>query len=730
MISMKLFNLKNILTFTLLTLPLQLFAATGTLTPASYDYGNVTIGSVSTQVFTLTPAGGALTVTSATVSAAPFSKIADTCTGAVITFPTTCTVTVQYTPTAVTTSAGTLTVVTNATDGTQKISSLFGTGVTGPSVTATMTPASNNFGSVSIGSSSAATFTVENTGGTVNLTIASATVAAPFTKTIDTCTGSSLPIAGTCTIEVTYFPTAVTVSLGTLTVVTNATNGSTKISSLTGTGTTGPTVTATMTPASNDFGSVSIGSTSTATFTVENTGGTVNLTIASATVAAPFTKTTDTCTGSSLPFAGTCTIEITYFPTAATISLGTLTVVTNATNGSTKISSLTGTGTAGPTVTGSITPATNDFGSVTVGSLTSTTFTVENTGGSVNLTITSATVSTLPFLKTADDCTGTSLAFGDTCDIVVSYFPTTATSSAAVLTVLTNATNGTTKIVSLTGTGVSGGSVTGSITPTTYSFSDTNVGSTNSHTFTVENTGGVGNLNITTVTVTAATPFSTNSDTCAGASLAFAGTCTVNVVFSPTDVGVFAGTLTVVTNAGNGSNKIASFNGSTTSPGTIAFSAEEYQFNNDVGTAVLYVTRTGGSAGAVSVDYTTSPGTASEVAGDYEDTDGTLTWADGDSSPKSINITINDTSFDDDSRTFSVILSANSGNATLGTNTATVELFDLAQSESPATDGSNGGAATDSSGCTSNGSSNSLGIMLTAMVAMLALKRRRGNPVN
>ncbi len=610
-------NLKNLLTAFLLTIPCQIFAATADLTPASYDYGNVTIGSVSTQVFTITYTGAAagnLTVASATVSAVPFSKILDGCTGITIPAPGgTCSIVVQYTPTAVTTSAGTLTVVTNATDGTQKIASLLGAGVTGPTVTASITPTSNSYGNVTVGSSSTATFTIENTGGSINLTIASATVsAAPFVKTADNCTGATLPLAGTCTVEVTYFPTAATNSLGTLTVVTNATNGTQKIASLSGTGVTGPTVTASITPTSNAFGSVTVGSSSSATFTIENTGGTVNLTITSATAsAAPFIKTADNCTGATLPLAGTCTIEVTYFPTTAAVSSGTLTVVTNA-------------------------------------------------------------------------------------------------------------TNGTNKIVSLSGTGTSATSATASISPTTFNFGSVAIGDSDTNTFTITNTGGSGNLNITTVTVSAL-PFSVVSDSCAGATLAFNATCTFVVRFAPTAAGIFAGTTTVATNATNGTNKIASLAGTTPTPGSLAFGSATYAFKSDVGTAVLYVTRTGGDSGVVAVDYETSPGTASVIAQDFVEKSGTLTWSDGDTSPKKIEIEIMNNTFEDDNRTFYVILSNPTNDSTLGTNnTAAVELYNLVQSENAST------VVEDNSGCSTSGAgSNSLWIMLLTFVIWQITKPMR-----
>lgn len=77
--------------------------------------------------------------------------------------------------------------------------------------------------------------------------------------------------------------------------------------------------------------------------------------------------------------------------------------------------------------------------------------------------------------------------------------------------------------------------------------------------------------------------------------------------------------------------------------GELAFSLDNYVVNEDAGTAVITVERSGGSTGAASVDYATSDGTA--ISGtDYTTTSGTLTWADGDSSSKTFSVPINDNS--------------------------------------------------------------------------------------
>lgn len=80
------------------------------------------------------------------------------------------------------------------------------------------------------------------------------------------------------------------------------------------------------------------------------------------------------------------------------------------------------------------------------------------------------------------------------------------------------------------------------------------------------------------------------------------------------------------------------------SPGFLSFETDNVAAAQP-GSVRIRVTRSGGSAGAVSVDFTTVdvPGTqgATAVAGrDYEPAAGTLTWADGDTSDKVLSVNI------------------------------------------------------------------------------------------
>lgn len=143
-------------------------------------------------------------------------------------------------------------------------------------------------------------------------------------------------------------------------------------------------------------------------------------------------------------------------------------------------------------------------------------------------------------------------------------------------------------------------------------------------------------------------------------------------------------TLTAPTNATLGTPSAAVLtitNVNAPVPGTLQFSSSTYSVAENGGTATLTVSRTGGSDGAVSVNYTLSGGTATGGAAcggsvDYVNTGGTVNFANGETS-KTILVTVcNDTVFEGD-ETFNASLSGATGGATIGSpSTATVTITD------------------------------------------------------
>ncbi len=110
--------------------------------------------------------------------------------------------------------------------------------------------------------------------------------------------------------------------------------------------------------------------------------------------------------------------------------------------------------------------------------------------------------------------------------------------------------------------------------------------------------------------------------------------------------------------------------------GSVQFSAPAVSVAENAGTVQLAVTRTGGSAGAISVSYATVVGSAT-VGSDFVAKSGTVSWADGDVAAKTIAIAIVNDTANEPSETFSVALSSPTGGASLGaTTTESVTITD------------------------------------------------------
>ncbi|MFA6957698.1 MAG: right-handed parallel beta-helix repeat-containing protein [Thermoanaerobaculia bacterium] len=103
-------------------------------------------------------------------------------------------------------------------------------------------------------------------------------------------------------------------------------------------------------------------------------------------------------------------------------------------------------------------------------------------------------------------------------------------------------------------------------------------------------------------------------------------------------------------------------------PGVVQFTVTAAAVNETDLTLTLTVTRTGGSDGAISVNYAATPGTA-VTPGDYTLAGGTLNWASGDAASKTFNITIVNDTVAEPAETFTVALAGPVG-ATIGANSS------------------------------------------------------------
>ena len=474
-----------------------------------------------------------------------------------------------------------------------------GTDGGGGNATLTIDKATQDFGTVVTGMSSAPTsFTITNTGTGTSGTLASTITGTGFSIATNTCATMTLAPAATCNIGVVFSPTTAVAATGMLT-VTGAPGG-TAGAALTGNGVAPGELS--ISPPTQDFGMVVMGGNSaTTTFTVTNTGGTPTGALAvalSGTDLTQFEVTSDGCDTQVLAGAATCQITLRFSPTSAGSKTASVTVT--ATPGGTTVASLTGIGLAPGALT--MTPAAQDFGMVQQGTPSAAfDFTVTNTGGSTTGTLTTAVSGAHAgdFMISANTCMNSTLLAAGTCTISVRFQPTASGSRSASLTI--SGTPGGSAASQLTGVGLGPANLVAA--PLTHDFGAVTTGSSGTQSITITNTGGVASgVGATSLGGADAGQFSIASDTC-GTALSPGGTCTVTVRFSPTTTGAKVGRLSVT--ASPGGTAMTDLMGSGLAPGALSISPSNQDFGSIVqggmtGTQNFTVTNTGGSpTGAV-----------------------------------------------------------------------------------------------------------------------------------
>jgi len=313
---------------------------------------------------------------------------------------------------------------------------------------ASVVPTTLTFAAQDIGTTSASQPVTLMNIGNGTLTISGIASSGDFSQT-NTC-GSSVAAKGSCTISVTFTPTASGVRFGTLTITdsNNPVASSTQTVSLIGSGGQPSVV---LNPSSVSFASRLVGtSTSGGLVAVSNTGS-GPLIFASIVVTGDFAVASSgtTCsTSAPLPASTSCMIDLAFTPTAAGTRSGSLTLNDNA-SGSPQTVSLTGTGTA-PEAELSITALA--FTAVQVNSTSSSqAVTLSNTG---NLDLAVAGISTSRNFAQTNNCGG-SVAPNASCTINVTFTPLAGGPLGGALTITDNSNNttGSTQTVALTGAG-------------------------------------------------------------------------------------------------------------------------------------------------------------------------------------------------------------------------------------------------------------------------------------
>ena len=311
-------------------------ASTGVLSasPSSINFG--TAGNNVTQLAALTNTGTAsVTVQQISASGSGFAvshaalpwKLAS---GQSATFS------ISFTPTAGSTSSGSVSIVSNAYDSTLSFP-LTGAGASAGILSAN--PTSNSFGSVQVGSSASQYQSVTNSGGS-NVNISQANVSGSGFSI----SGLSLPITLTAgqsyTFSTAFSPKSSGTASGSIVIVSDASNSNLSIA-LSGTATASGQLL--LSPAALDFGNITVGQNKSLTATLSASGSSV--TVSSASTSNPEFSLSGVSFPLALAAGQSAPASVTFTPQSSGTASGTISFSSNA-SATLVVEALTGTGVA------------------------------------------------------------------------------------------------------------------------------------------------------------------------------------------------------------------------------------------------------------------------------------------------------------------------------------------------------------------------------------------------
>lgn len=561
-------------------------AATGqlALSSANENFGSVTVGSNQSLSETVTNTGGSsVTISQVGISGAGFALSG-------ITSPMTLAAgqstsfSVTFAPQSAASDSGNVTITSNAPNPTMTVP-LSGVGIAPGALGSN--PTSLSFGGVTVGNKQSLSGTVTNTGGS-SVTLSQIGISGTGLTLSGITTPMTLTAGQSATFSATFTPASAGNVSGNVTITSNAFNPTLTIP-LSGTGVTPGALASN--PTSLSFGSVIVGSHQSLSETVTNTGGS-NVTISQVGINGAGFALNGISAPLTLTAGQSTTFSVTLTPASAGTASGTITITSNASNPTLTVP-LAGTGVA-PGALGS-SPSSLSFGNVIVGSNQSLSETLTNTGAS-SVTISQAGISGVGF-SLSGLATPTTLTPGQSTTFTVAFTSASAGSVTGNVTITSSASNPSLTIP-LSATAVTPGALGSS--PTNLSFGNVTVGTNQSLSETVTNTGGA-SVTISQVGITGA-GFSLSGIT-APVTLMPGQSSAFTVTFTPAAAGSASGNVTITSNGSNPSLMVP-LSATGVMPGALGSNPTSLSFGNiTVGNTQSLsetVTNTGGSSVTIS----------------------------------------------------------------------------------------------------------------------------------
>jgi hypothetical protein len=457
-----------------------------------------------------------------------------------------------------------------------------------------------NFGNVAAGTSKTLTITATNS-ETQSVQINSAAVTSKYFTLV----GPSLPVtvaAGqSATLSIMFTPNAAGSFNGTLSIASDASNSSISLA-VSGTGTQAGELG--LSGATGAFGGVALGGVASQTVTLTNNGA-ANVDISAATVSGTGFQISGISTPLTLTPAQSTTFNLSFQPVAAGSVVGTLTVVSDASN-PTLTMPLSGLGVAAGSLGAN--PTYLAFGAVQVGSTETFSEIVTNATGS-SATITQVGVSGAGFSLSGISAPLT-LAAGQSANFTVSFAPASVGAVSGYVTITSTAPIPTLSI-SMDGQGAANGALTAS--PSSQSFGSVQVGTKQTLSQTLTNTGS---SSVTLSQVGASGSGFSVSGISVPVTLTAGQSTTFNISFDPASAGNASGNVAITSDATNPTLNIP-LSGTGAAAGALGSNPTSLDFGTvqlgNKQTLSETVTNNGGSS--ITISQATASGTGFSLSG-------------------------------------------------------------------------------------------------------------------
>lgn len=544
----------------------QTIALSGTGLAPAFSIGssalvfNATVGSNNNASTLITNIG----TSTLSLTALPFSGAAsveytlggsNTCTAGTSLSPgNSCTLQVRFTPSVAGTRNASLSITHNAA-GSPDVVTLSGTAQPAPEPSILASASSLSFVDTELGSTTLQSVTVENN-GTAALNFSSIAVsgshAGDYVRGGTCSTGSPLAIGATCTVTVTFGPSALGARSASLAINSNASNGNLTLP-LSGQGVPVPAPVVSLSTATLAFGNQTLGGLYQARQVTLTNTGTAALAITSFGVPAGVFAVESTTCGASLAADASCNVLVRFTPAVAGVDVAaSLTLVSNEA-GSPHTVSLTGRGTtaAAPVLVWSPLISTLDYGNVAVASSSAPqTATVSNQGpGGALISLINIVGADAAQFSVSPACSaGQVLYEGETCELSIGFTPGLPGARTAQVQFASSGSPPTT--LTLSGTGMGGPTPLVSWSQPSLAFGQVRVGASATPQEIALTSSGSSPLQVTAMAATG--PYSVTNKTCPAMpfELPSGSSCVVTVTFLPTAEGASQGALTLTSNAG------------------------------------------------------------------------------------------------------------------------------------------------------------------------------------